>query len=95
MTTNRAQMKSEELKASFRPIILPVSPAPVFGDSLLGTETPYESLSSAFSLYFLVDIMETNQDKSSPPTRRPTAEESDTANNCVTPLPSNSIRIAG
>jgi len=31
----------------------------------------------------------------SPPTSKPTAEESETANNCVTPLPSNSIRIAG
>ena len=36
-------MKSEELKASFRPIILPVSPVPGIVNSLLGTETPYES----------------------------------------------------
>jgi hypothetical protein len=51
MTTNRAQMKSEELKASFRPIILPVSPAPVIVNSLLGTETPYESYHQLRLLY--------------------------------------------
>jgi hypothetical protein len=86
MTTNSAQMNKEELKATFLPIILIISKTPQATDLIAY---------SALRPQTRAGVSEDMGRRDLPPTRRPTAEDNDTAYSWVTPRLANSILIAG